>query len=47
MSLAILLTIAIMIVIIITCTTIVSINRAYAFQHTIDAKPKKHDTTQK
>ncbi|WP_409366639.1 YtzI protein [Lysinibacillus sp. 38-6] len=40
MSLISLLTLAIIIVIFITIATIVSVNRAYAFKHTVDDKPK-------
>lgn len=40
MSLTLLLTLAIIIVILITVATIVSVNRAYAFKHTVDDKPK-------
>jgi len=40
MSLTLLLTLAIIIVILITIATIVSVNRAYAFKHTVDDKPK-------
>lgn len=40
MSLISLLTLAIIIVILITIATIISVNRAYAFKHTVDDKPK-------
>ncbi|MEK5232964.1 YtzI protein [Lysinibacillus sp. FSL K6-0232] len=42
MSLTALLIVAIIIVIFITMATIISVNRAYAFQHTIDEKPKNN-----
>ncbi|EAZ84054.1 YtzI protein [Lysinibacillus fusiformis] len=41
MSLTTLLIVAIIIVIIITIATVISVNRAYAFKHTIDEKPKQ------
>lgn len=41
MSLTTLLIIAVIIVIFITIATIISVNRAYAFKHTIDEKPKQ------
>ncbi|QPR68398.1 YtzI protein [Lysinibacillus macroides] len=40
MSLIMLLIVAVIIVILITIVTIISVNRAYAFQHTIDKKPQ-------
>ena len=39
MSLTSLITVAIIIVILVTIATIVSVNRAYAFKHTVDEKP--------
>lgn len=42
MSLTTLLIIAVIIVIFITIATIISVNRAYAFKHTIDERPKQH-----
>lgn len=39
MSLTTLLIVAIIIVILITVATITSVNRAYAFKHTVDEKP--------
>ncbi|MDM5230004.1 YtzI protein [Lysinibacillus pakistanensis] len=41
MSLITLLVVAVIIVIIITAATIISVNRAYAFKHTIDEKPQQ------
>ena len=41
MSLITLLIVAVIIVIIITAATIISVNRAYAFKHTIDEKPQQ------
>ncbi|WP_115663469.1 YtzI protein [Lysinibacillus fusiformis] len=41
MSLTTLLIVAIIIVIIITIATVISVNRAYAFKHTVDEKPKQ------
>ncbi|MEA0555406.1 YtzI protein [Lysinibacillus irui] len=42
MSLTTLLIIAVIIVIVITIATIISVNRAYAFKHTIDERPKQN-----
>ncbi len=42
MSLVSLLTVAIIIVILVTTATIISVNRAYAFKHTVDEKPKQN-----
>ncbi|MCS1380571.1 YtzI protein [Lysinibacillus sphaericus] len=42
MSLTSLITIAIIIVILVTVATILSVNRAYAFKHTVDEKPKQN-----
>ncbi|WP_156312021.1 YtzI protein [Lysinibacillus contaminans] len=39
MSLTALLIVAIIIVVLITVATITSVNRAYAFKHTVDEKP--------
>ncbi|MEE3805328.1 MULTISPECIES: YtzI protein [Lysinibacillus] len=41
MSLTTLLIVAVIIVIFITIATIISVNRAYAFKHTIDEKPQQ------
>ncbi|MEX3747660.1 MULTISPECIES: YtzI protein [Lysinibacillus] len=41
MSLITLLIVAAIIVILITVATIISVNRAYAFKHTVDEKPKQ------
>ncbi|MGE7914751.1 YtzI protein [Lysinibacillus xylanilyticus] len=41
MSLITLLIIAAIIVILITVATIISVNRAYAFKHTVDEKPEQ------
>ena len=41
MSLTTLLIVAIIIVIIITIATVISVNRAYDFKHTVDEKPKQ------
>lgn len=42
MSLTSLITVAIIIVILVTVATILSVNRAYAFKHTVDEKPKQN-----
>ncbi|MFJ7645911.1 YtzI protein [Lysinibacillus sp. NPDC097279] len=42
MSLVSLLTVAIIIVILVTTATIISVNRAYAFKHTVDEKPEQN-----
>jgi len=42
MNLTTLLIVAIIIVIIITIATVISVNRAYAFKHTVDEKPKQN-----
>ncbi|MFJ7731058.1 YtzI protein [Lysinibacillus sp. NPDC097231] len=41
MSLATLLIVAVIIVIFFLVATIISVNRAYAFKHTVDEKPKQ------
>ncbi|WP_155592655.1 YtzI protein [Lysinibacillus cavernae] len=43
MSLTTLLIVAVIIVIFITIATIISVNRAYAFKHTIDEKPQQNN----
>lgn len=42
MNLTLLLIVAVVIVILITVATITSVNRAYAFKHTIDEKPTRN-----
>ncbi|MGE7092198.1 YtzI protein [Lysinibacillus sp. NPDC048646] len=42
MNLTTLIIVAIIIVIVITVATILSVNRAYAFKHTVDEKPKQN-----
>ena len=42
MSLTTLLIVAVIIVILITVATIASVNRAYAFKHTVDEKPAQN-----
>lgn len=39
MSLTTLLIVAVIIIVLITVATIASVNRAYAFKHTVDEKP--------
>ncbi|MEQ6354414.1 YtzI protein [Lysinibacillus sp. M3] len=41
MSLVTLLIVAAIIVVLITVATIISVNRAYAFKHTVDEKPQQ------
>lgn len=42
MNLTTLLIVAVIIVILITVATIASVNRAYAFKHTVDKKPDQN-----
>ncbi len=42
MNLTTLIIVAIVIVILITVATILSVNRAYAYKHTVDEKPKQN-----